>query len=98
MRSFALSLLIAFAVFAPSRLHAQGVRCKDGTVWSAKKGRIVCGGHGGVVSNPRRVRARAAKGTQARRLITCKDNTTTNTPGPNPCARHGGVNKGSQTH
>ena len=98
MRHFAFSALVALAVFAPARLHAQGVRCRDGTVWTANKGRVVCAGHGGVVGKEfRRFRARAAKGTHVRRTITCKDNTTTNTPGPNPCAHHGGINKGTQT-
>lgn len=97
MRHLALATLIALAVLAPSRVHAQGVRCRDGTIWSTRKGAVACGGHGGVVSSVRRFRAKAAPGARARAVIVCKDNTTTNAAGPNPCAHHGGINKGSQT-
>jgi hypothetical protein len=30
-------------------------------------------------------------------VILCKDGSTSNTPGATACARHGGINKGSQT-
>ena len=96
MRHFAFAAVVALAIFAPARAHAQGIRCKDGTTWAAKKGHIVCGGHGGVVGNPRRFRAKAAPGARTRRVILCKDGTTTNTPSANACARHGGINKGRQ--
>ena len=98
MRHLALAALIMLlAALAPARLHAQGVRCRDGSTWSARKGAVACAGHGGVVSGVRRFRARAAAGARTREVIVCKDNTTTNTPGANPCAHHGGINKGSQT-
>jgi hypothetical protein len=98
MRRFVLAAaVVVVAALAPTRAHAQGVRCKDGTVWSASKGRVACGGHGGVVGSPRRFRAKAAKGARTRAVILCKDGSTSNTPGATACARHGGINKGSQT-
>lgn len=98
MRRFALALIIVvLAALAPARLQAQGIRCKDGTMWTAKKGAVVCAGHRGVVSSSRRFHARAAPGARTRRVILCKDGATTNAPGANACAHHGGINKGSQT-
>ena len=97
MRYFAFCALVALALFAPVRLHAQGVRCRDGSIWSARKGAVACAGRGGVVSGTRRFRAKAAPGVRAGRVITCKDNTTSNTPGATACKGHGGINKGSQS-
>jgi len=97
MRFYAFCALVALALFTPVRLHAQGVRCRDGSIWSARKGAVACAGHGGVVGSARRFRAKAAPGVRVRRTVTCKDNTTSNTPGASACAGHGGINKGSQT-
>jgi hypothetical protein len=97
MRHFAICAFVVLAALAPSRLQAQGVRCRDGSIWSARKGAVACAGHGGVVGSARRFRAKAAPGVRAGRVVTCKDNTTSNTPGASACAGHGGINKGSQT-
>lgn len=97
MRRFLFAAVIAVVAFVPSRAHAQGVRCRDGSTWIARKGAVACAGHGGVVGSTRRFRARAAPGVRARRAILCKDGSTTNAPGASACAHHGGINKGSQT-
>ena len=97
MRRFLLIVAIVIAVLAPARAHAQGVRCRDGSIWAARKGAVACAGHGGVVGSYRRFRAKAAPGARTRRVILCKDGSTSNTPGATACAHHGGVNKGSQT-
>ena len=95
MRHLALAAVIALAVFAPARLHAQGVRCRDGSIWNARKGAVACAGHGGTVGSTRRSHFRAAPGARTRAVVLCKDNTTSNTS--SGCAHHGGINKGSQT-
>lgn len=97
MRRFLFTVAILAAVFAPARAHAQGVRCRDGSIWNARKGAVACAGHGGTVGSTRRFRAKAAPGARTRRVILCKDGSTSNTPGASACARHGGINKGSQT-